>query len=383
MGSRGSFSVVGLARNLALSVVSILVGLVFLEVGVRLVAPQDLDFYNAEKIMRPSTRPGQSVEFIPNSANDSYVGVPVRINALGLRDREVAVPKPPGVFRVLAVGDSVTFGFGVRLEDTYAKRLEARLNAGLAGSSRRAEVINAGIEGTGLTYYSHFLRSMGPRLEPDLVLVGLVLNDIVEYREEARQEAPHRPPLSSRLRQANRFMRLNSHLFALVSTHLKSILYRIGVLDINTLYSDNFLTLAPPSERQVRAWTSSLGKLAELADLARSLKVPLVIVVFPMEVQLDARTLHQYRRTLGVNLDEAALSGAPQRRLAEYARDQKVPVADLLPPFRASRNGALFLRNHGISHDWAHPSPAGHEVAAEEIYRTLIRLGLVPTASAH
>src|SRR5262245_29159034 len=50
-------------------------------------------------------------------------------NALGLRDYEFAEEKPPGTYRIVVVGDSVTFGPGVGLDETFAKRLERKLAA--------------------------------------------------------------------------------------------------------------------------------------------------------------------------------------------------------------------------------------------------------------
>jgi len=370
-----------LVSRLALSAVALLMALLLLEGGVRLLAPQNLDFYNGEKIMRASTRPGQPVEFIPNSSNDSYVGVPVRINSIGLRDRETAVPKPRGVFRVLAIGDSVTFGFGVRLQETYAKQLEARLNSRLNGAVTVAEVINAGIEGTGLDYYYHSLRTLGSRLEADLVLVGIVLNDIADYDDEHNGSNVFPPTRPSHLQRLNRFLRLHSHFYAYTYTPLKSLLYKSGLLDINSVYGHNFLTLGPPSERQEHAWRSSLRRLAEIVDTARGMKMPIALVVFPMEIQLSSDTRDLYRRALKIKLDDDAFLGTPQRRLADFARAHAVPLIDLLPRFRDAQAQGLFLRNHSISHDWVHPSPKGHDTAADEIFRALLRLRLLPQGS--
>lgn len=72
--------------------------------------------------------------------------MPVAINSDGLRGREINTPKPPHTFRILAVGDSVTFGYGVREEDTYVKVLERRLNEGESGG-REFEVLNGGTLG--------------------------------------------------------------------------------------------------------------------------------------------------------------------------------------------------------------------------------------------
>ena len=69
-----------------------------------------------------------------------FAGVPVRINALGFRDsRDYAIEKAPDTFRILVLGDSVTFGHGAMFEATYPYLLEQRLKA-LAPGCRLAGV---------------------------------------------------------------------------------------------------------------------------------------------------------------------------------------------------------------------------------------------------
>ena len=58
-----------------------------------------------------------------------FAGVPVRINHLGFRDtREYALAKAPNTFRILVLGDSVTFGHGSVFEHTWPYLFEQRLN---------------------------------------------------------------------------------------------------------------------------------------------------------------------------------------------------------------------------------------------------------------
>lgn len=95
-----------------------------------------------------SHRTGQPVEY--------------RINSKGLRDDETSYEKPPGTFRIVLLGDSRTFGFGVPIEEHFSTLLE--------GYFRNVEVINLGIGGYGIDQELLFLRSEGFRYEPDLVL---------------------------------------------------------------------------------------------------------------------------------------------------------------------------------------------------------------------
>lgn len=358
------------AGRLALGLVAAVLTLGLMELGVRLLLPQDLDYFNSAKIRRPSARPGITWELIPGARSASYIGVPVAINSLGLRDRELTVPKPPGTVRILAVGDSVTFGYGVALEDTFPKLLEARLNAGASGPTRY-EVVNAGVEATGLDQYYHFVESSAAALEPDALLVNLALNDIAPYRDPSAPPPPRVDGGRTLLRRVNGALLLNSHLYLLSYMSLKSFLYRTGVLDINRVHDYDFLALERPSERQARAWRATLGWLDRLVGLARQRGWPAAVVVFPMEVQLTPGSLALYRREFGTELGPAVLAGEPQRRLADWGAARDVPVIDLLPAFRAAADRPLYLRNRAITFDPVHPSPLGHAVAAAALHEAL------------
>jgi hypothetical protein len=160
--------------SLGLALAAGLATLLALEGMVRLAMPQDLGFFDGSAIKRRSTRPGLRYELIPGGRAPRYVGVPVSVNRLGLRDRELAGPKPADTVRILGVGDSVTFGYGVRIEETYLRVLEERLRAAARGGARY-ETVNAGVEECGLDAYYDAVRTLAPVLQPDVVLVGIVL----------------------------------------------------------------------------------------------------------------------------------------------------------------------------------------------------------------
>ena len=48
-----------------------------------------------------------------------FKGVQIRINSHGFRDRERTLEKPPGTWRIAALGDSVAFGWGVPTEEVF------------------------------------------------------------------------------------------------------------------------------------------------------------------------------------------------------------------------------------------------------------------------
>jgi lysophospholipase L1-like esterase len=103
------------------------------------------------------------------------------INALGLRGPERDAAKPSGVFRIVCVGGSTTFGAGiVGDENTYPARLEALLSA--ARPDLSIEVLNAGVPGYTTAENVIYLSLRLLDLEPDLVVLYEGYNDFKPNR---------------------------------------------------------------------------------------------------------------------------------------------------------------------------------------------------------
>lgn len=115
--------------------------------------------------------------------------VEIRTNRFGFRASEVALPKPPGVVRIVCIGGSTTVE-GRTNETTYPALLQERLRADLGTGD--VEVVNCGISG---------LTSGGERqkipeylaLEPDLLVEYGCINDLAEIAETIlRRSAPRK-----------------------------------------------------------------------------------------------------------------------------------------------------------------------------------------------
>ena len=108
-----------------------------------------------------------------------FAGVPVHINSLELRDpREYDLAKRPNTFRILVLGDSVTFGHGSVYEHTYPYLMEQRLKAWRPDVDW--QVWNAAVPGYNTSQELAQLLEVGDRFRPDLVVVGFFVNDLVD-----------------------------------------------------------------------------------------------------------------------------------------------------------------------------------------------------------
>jgi lysophospholipase L1-like esterase len=99
----------------------------------------------------------------------------VSLNAEGFRDRAHAIEADDGVRRLLIVGDSVAFGWGiVRLEDRFGEQLATRLKS---ATGIEWEAINASRPDSATPEHLLFLDAMS-RYQPDVVVLLYVFNDI-------------------------------------------------------------------------------------------------------------------------------------------------------------------------------------------------------------
>ncbi len=105
----------------------------------------------------------------------------VRTNRLGLRGPEVADEKPAGTSRILFLGDSVVFGWGVDEETTFVRRFEREWNAD--PGHRPVEVVNTALPLYDTMQQAASLRDLMPRLHPDVVVLVYVINDLEPTRD--------------------------------------------------------------------------------------------------------------------------------------------------------------------------------------------------------
>jgi len=110
-----------------------------------------------------------------NEPNRSYWHVTpdyrinIRTNSKGIRaDGEIPYEKPPGVNRIVVLGDSFGMGYGVDLQDTFTSQMARSLEK----KGIKCEVVNLSVSGHGNAEHLVALKEEGLRYQPDLVLVA-------------------------------------------------------------------------------------------------------------------------------------------------------------------------------------------------------------------
>jgi lysophospholipase L1-like esterase len=136
----------------------------------------------------PLARKTQPVNPQPFGLDESWT---VENNSLGYRGPELEFTRRgEEVFRVVCVGDSITFGFNVDQEDSYPRQLQRLLRERHPG--RRIEVINTGVPGWSWYQGLRFVELEGLALHPSLVIAAHGTNDqFLSARVTDRERLAH------------------------------------------------------------------------------------------------------------------------------------------------------------------------------------------------
>jgi hypothetical protein len=249
-------------------------------------------------------------------------------NARGYRDLERAIPKPDGVRRVLALGDSFAWGFGVEFDDAYPQRLERGLTR---RRHERWEVVNLALRGMNSAQQAAQLAGEGFAYEPDVVVLGYVLNDSEDSsaaetrRAEDWVEAARQPPSPWDRSALVRLVR--GRLFATVQN-------RRRVDDFLSMYDD-----------RATGWGAGQEALRAMGARCREHGVPFVVVIFPLFAN---------------PLDDAYPFRSIHEKVAQVATQSGARVVDLLPAYRGLRWELLVV--NGAEDE--HPNEIAHRIAA-------------------
>ena len=311
---------------------------------------------------------------VPHTQGRAW-GCDVSVNSLGFRDREYERHKPDGVYRILVIGDSITFGNRMRVADTYPEQLEAMC----AQAGARVEVMNMGVGGYDPLNEVALIERRGQELEPDHVIVGYCINDagvqsanlsIVRFLEEqpALVRASRLVQLVGvrldRNERARDFQESNRE-----AVFASEYADRIRPIDddpeVRRLIADvdDYLEAHPPGPRlPYAAWYASPARVGRvryafeaLRDLARTGGYQVTVLIIPLLDEEGHAPLYDHVYAI----------------VEHEARRAGFAVVNARPAFQAAGMRRLALLR-GRQPDPLHPNAAGHETMARLLYDHLL-----------
>lgn len=284
-------------------------------------------------------------------------------NGIAVRADDFRQPPPgpkEGKLRILAFGDSYTWGHGVADGKLVWPALLEEFVAGAAGS-RRIEVINLGVPGFTTVNELELLSRVGIGLEPDIIIVQYLINDVLpsglnywrvgEEWLDGRRVLPLLPS-----RRLHRALLAHSAFYRLADRRFASLQRRIWPpRRWNDLYIENFA-----------GWRDMRKAIAAIARVASDRGIPAVFMIFP--------SLHS-----GHWSDATHPETAINAMVETYAREQGLLTLELLPAF--ARAGRSF-EEWWVSPTDPHPNPEAHALVAQTLGEFLIERGLLAPRAA-
>jgi lysophospholipase L1-like esterase len=320
-------------QKLALAGGTLVLFLVAAEVGLRFLGYGNLEVYEPDPKLYWRLKPNQ----------DCFTKVdhqPVHINSHGTRGPEFALEKPANTFRILSLGDSRTFGWGLADEETYSRRLE-RLLQERFGSAKAVEVINAGVNAWSFPQMLVFYRDIAAAWKPDAVILAEA-NLWTQFSEKNSDEFVKK--FMARVRLKNLLRRSAIYHFA-IEVKLQAFYAR---------YRTKFIPVDPQKDALFKEQQQSdpdavfRSAIESLCQAANGNRVSVTLLFLPM---LDDLSVTNPSRVLAAKQAVSAKLGVP---LVDLTRD-------------LAAGGKRFY----LEADPVHLNAAGNAIVASRLFESI------------
>jgi hypothetical protein len=303
-------------------------------------------------LTEPAPNPDMVYRVQPNQMFTT-LGVRFPTNEYGFRDGPI-YPKDSATFRILCVGDSVTFGTGVKNEETFPNVLEAMLTQ-YGATGRRFDVINAGVSAYNIRNIRALVAEYLDEIQPDAVVYTFVENDLDDSMSSAPggmlmaldpSKSPDEP-----------FVADDYPAMWLLRRQAEG---KTGFFGRILSVFDNELALAsesPPPlligdhrESQLR-WAHFQTELTTMRDLCAAGSIPFLLYSFGL-----------------ANHSEPVFD-----RVNRVCDSLGIPHASTLPIFHKE----TYMEQHSLGHD-PHCNPLGNRMMADRLLCFLADTGTLP-----
>jgi hypothetical protein len=378
-----------LLAPLLLAVLGTLAGVAMLELLLRAAGFYAPAWYGPDRELGWSLRPHLSGRYL----GEGHAWV--EINSAGQRDREHALAKPPGAYRIAVLGDSYAEAMQVDVNDTFWRVLEHKLDECRFRPGKSIEVINFGVSGYGTVHEYLLLQSTAARYAPDLVLLAFTNgNDLRNNSMELEPEkggpffrpGPAGLALDSSFRDTEAFRRrssallefertLSDHVRVLQAAHFahKALRERRVAAAMAQAAEPgiDYAAFAPPRTRAwEEAWLVTQELIARMGAFAAARGIALAIVPVTAAVQVDPqpRVRDDVQKALGVG--DLFYIEHRLARIGESNGARVIPLAYEMQR-QAQDRGVYFHGFDNVGMGKGHWNENGHRAAAAIIAREL------------
>ncbi len=374
------FTIVGsLIKKILLAIVSLCIFFLLAEGFFRLkYHPEKIEFsglfeYDPEKSYR-----------LKNNTIGEFEGKKIKTNEYGYQGSSFSVNKDQNEWRILFLGDSITFGHGVDFENTFTQQYQASLSSEYP--NKRITTINAGVPGySSMQEYFDFIRSL--KFKPDVAVVQFTLNDVIEpflFQLELGGSGIDYHGVED-MSFWHFYLSQRSALYLFLIDMMKIV--RFGTTDDKLIQSKakkfesldaEQLVSSTNDPRQNVQWSEYFRWLEKFANTCEQNDISCYILISPYTFQLE------------LNIKNAS----PQQKIIDFAQKHNLKVIDMLPLLQESARQEIIMAHklpldteydQIISNhlddlkkittkyflDYDHYTPLGHAFVSDELMKQL------------
>jgi lysophospholipase L1-like esterase len=264
----------------------------------------------------------------------------VKLNSIGLRDEEYDHPKTANIFRILILGDSFTYGYGVNnRNDLFCKIMEKRLNdEAILGSDIKIEVLNGGGENKITGDWLELFKKVIISFQPDIVVA------VFTYRDAAPPKIAH---ITFRELQKELAQRNQQSWFYRHSAFYRFCKNSIDGYEISQRFANVCQSMFIGSKEETAEWENAKKNLITIRDLAKKNDMPFYLVIFPALIKLNEN--HSFFPIINI--------------IKEFADKNGIECFSLFEAFRGQHGPSLWVSKYD-----QHPNEKGHKITSNALF---------------
>jgi len=269
----------------------------------------------------------------------------IPLNSRGLRDDDYFFPKGPDTFRILVLGDSFTFGTGIKnRDDLYTNVLERKLNkSNIFEGKKRFEVLNGGLQNKITNHWVELLQSEVITFQPDMVVAVFSLRDGCKY--SSLMAVFRKTQREIKQKNEKLWLYRHSHLFRFIKN-------RIDMKEISRRHIQAFNSWYVGSPEQTKEWENAKKNLLKMREIASQNNATFLLVIFPILFEPTD------------NYPFSPIMDAIQN----FAEENDFDYFSLFDSFKGKSGPSLWVSKYD-----QHPNERGHAIAANAIYSYLFK----------
>lgn len=351
--------------NILLLLISLCFSIFFIEILLRLFYPQisickiNYEWRSDDPVLPYVPKPNYHGRMILKN----QLNVDFTTNSGGFRNlKDYAIEKPKNAKRIIFIGDSFVFGWGVKDDEVFTYLLENNFNK--KSKNTKVEIINAAVYGYDIDEY-RILFDRILKYEPDIIFLGYCLEN--DFNFTVRKEGVITEELRAERKSLVRFIREtinNLHIVALVRDRLyitfpkiRSLMISLGINNKR----DIFLKKYPETLNRLLIENEKI--LSHMQGICSERGIKFVVLLIPLKEQVYCRE--------ALNKFSEFDAERPNQVLAEILKRNNIEYIDLLPELfeqsKISKDGLYFDTD-------PHWTRYGHKIVAGMLFNRYKRL---------